>query len=67
MKIEEELKEYKKRFGEINLLYYKCGNCQYYDEYGCWQPDCARQHKSIHDDSKDMQRDRKLPYIKIEE
>jgi hypothetical protein len=67
MTVEEELKQYKKRFGELNPLYWKCGNCQYADEYGCWQRDCYRQHKSIHKDSKDYQRDKELPYIHIGE
>ena len=66
MTVEEEVKEYKKRFGELNPLYNQCGNCHYADEYGCWQPDCIRKHKTLRYGSEDMQRDRSLPWIPID-
>lgn len=65
----EELKKYRKIYGELNPLYNDCGSCQYEDEYGCWQKSCKRMCTSKYeaDRCRDMQRDTSLPWIPIED
>lgn len=53
------------KYFKSNELYNLCGNCQYYDEYGCWQPDCIRKHKRKNNYSKDMKLEMGLPWIPI--
>ena len=43
-----KLKLYYDSFGEINPLYDKCGNCIWYDEYGCWKDECTRNKPTYH-------------------